>query len=157
MKISGATIPKPQVEVVVFTRGEQRIVFKAAPVTDFTDFEKLCPMPAPPIMLKKGGIKVQDVEDKDYKAAVERWATLRTDWMMLKSLQATDNLQWDTVDMSNCDTWSNYRTELETCLSQIEMGAIVRIVVDACGLNQKKIDDATKDFLAGQVETPTTP
>lgn len=151
MKINGNANLKPHIEIVVIPRGGNDLVFKAQPVTDFDDFLKLCPMPLPPKIVRKGGAVGEDVEDANYKASIEVWATSRTDWMILKSLQATEGLEWETVNMSDCSTWTNYRKELETSgLTGIEVNRIIQAVVDACGLNQKKIDEATARFLAGQ-------
>jgi hypothetical protein len=152
MKIKGRKLDKPQVEVCVIPRHDGDIVFKAQPVVDFTDFVALCPMPQAPVILKRGGTESRDVEDKDYKAALDKWAEQRTDWMIIKSLQATEELEWETVNVSDPSTWSNFRLEFEKSgLTGIEVNAVISIVIDACGLNQKKIEEATKRFLAGQV------
>lgn len=151
MKIHGKKIDRPEIGVVAIPRRDGDLIFMAQPVTEFEDFLKLCPMPLPPTITRKGGAQAHDVEDKDYKAAMDVWATQRTDWMIIKSLQATETLEWETVNLSDCSTWKNYQKEFEgSGLTSIEINSIVQIVIDACGLNQKKIDEATKRFLAGQ-------
>lgn len=156
MKFNGKPIPKILHEIVVIPRKSGDMVYRAAPVTDFSDFNKLCPQPQPPKIMRKGGITVEDVEDKEYKAAIMAWAGYRTDWLIIKSLQATPELEWETVNLSDSSTWVNFRKEFEDSgLTAVEVGMIIQCVVDACGLNQKKIDEATKAFLAGQAETPS--
>lgn len=151
MKINGRKLDKPQIEVCVIPRRDGDLIFKAQPIVDFTDFVALCPMPIPPTVIRKGGEKGQDVEDPAYKEALNTWAKQRTDWMILKSLAATDDLEWETVKLNDPSTWGNYAKEFETSgLNPAEVNSIINIVVDACGLNQKKIDEATKRFLAGQ-------
>jgi hypothetical protein len=71
--------------------------------------------------------------------------------MILKSLSATEGLEWEQVDMSKPETWHNYGDELVSSgFSPAEIFAITEAVMTACGLNQKKIDEATERFLAGQ-------
>jgi hypothetical protein len=151
MKMFGKKNLKPDVEIAVVPRREGNLVFKAQPVTEFDDFDKLCPMPQAPIIQKRGGEESRNVEDVAYKASLDAWATMRTDWMIVKSLQATEGLEWETVNLAECSTWTNYKTELMASgLTPIEINTVIQAVVDACGLNQKKIDEATKSFLAGQ-------
>ena len=103
--------------------------------------------------MKPGGAQSQDVENPKYKKALDDWAGQKTHWMILKSLSATEGLEWDTVDMSKPETYENYIKELEDCgLTAIEVSKLFEIIQTACGLNQDKIDEATAAFLAGQVE-----
>lgn len=150
MKINGQPINKPEDEIVVIPRRTGDLVFKARSV-DFADFIKMMPQPTPPMVIMKGGAKSHNIEDKDYKKAMEVWATQRTNWMIIKSLEATEGFEWETVKLEDPSTWGNFQKEFEDSgLTAVEINAIVSIVLDACGLNQKKIDEATKRFLAGQ-------
>jgi hypothetical protein len=98
-----------------------------------------------------GGIQSQDIENADYKRKMHDWSMRKYDWMVLKSLQATEELEWETVNISEPSTWSGWRKEMESAgLSNMEVSRIEGIVIDACGLNQSKIDEATKRFLADQ-------
>jgi hypothetical protein len=151
MKISGKEIKKQGIEIIVFPRQDGDIVFKAKPVTNFEDFDKLCPRPLPPDLLKPGGIHVQDIEHPEYKKNLNVWAEKRSNWMLIQSLSATDNLTWDTINLSDSDTWKNFGKEIEDSgLSNLEMQKLFEIVIIACGLTQSKIEEATKRFLAGQ-------
>jgi hypothetical protein len=153
MKIKGKTIEQPAEEVIVFPRKSGNLVFKAKPVKNYEDFEKICPTPVPESILKPGGVQSQDVENPKYKKELDDWAACKTHWMILKSLSATPDLEWDTVDMSKPETYANYVKELEECgLTAIEVSKLFEIIQVACGLNQDKIDEATAAFLAGQVE-----
>lgn len=152
MKIAGKKIEANAVEVVVIPRQEGNIIIKAAPVTNFAEFDKLYPMPLPPTVLRPGGIKSENVEDPTYKAATATWAKAKTDWMIITSLKATEDLVWETVDYADMSTWGNYAAELETTFKPAEAAAIINAVVEACGLSNKKIEDATKSFLAGQAQ-----
>lgn len=155
MKIAGRIFTGPRVETVVLPRQDGDIVIKAKAVLDFDEFEKLCKAPEPPMMMKPGGEQLPLLDDKDYLKKLEAYADKKTNWMMLKSLEATEGLEWETVDFNDPDTWGNYQEELKKAgFSFAEVGTIVRLVSDACGLNQSKIEEATKSFLAGQVDQP---
>jgi len=153
MKIKGKSIDQPSEEVIVFPRGDGNLVFRAKPVTNYKDFDKICPEPKPRGTMKPGGVVSQDIEDPEYKKAMEDWATSKTHWMILKSLEATEDLEWETVNMSDPSTYENYVKELEESgLTAVEASKLFEIVQVACGLNQDKIDEATKAFLAGEVD-----
>jgi hypothetical protein len=150
MKINGKQISGPATEVVVIPRGSEELVIRAQAVLDFADLEKLNPMPQPPFKLLPGGETQQNVEDPDYQKRMLEWAQQKTDWMILKSLSATEGLDWETVQMDDPKTWCNYRKELDTTFTPGEMSKILEAVMTACGLNQSKIEEATKRFLATQ-------
>lgn len=153
MKINGKKLDGPNIEVVVIPRQSGDLVFRAQAVLDYTDCDKLNPMPQPPKALLPGGRVQENVEDPKYKKAVDDWAVRKFYWMFIKSLEATEGLEWETVDLSKPETWENYKTEMKTAgLSPGEIGRIEMCVTDACGLNQSKIDEATKRFLAGQAQ-----
>lgn len=153
MKLHGRKLNKPDFEVCVIPRAGSDLVFKAQPVMDFDAFNKLCPMPTPPSITRPGGVTSQDVEDPEYKVALDAWAANRTDWMIIQSLNATEGIEWEGVNNSDPSTWKNFRTEFETSgLTAVEINAVINAVIEACGLNSKKIEEATKRFLAGQTQ-----
>ena len=155
MKIKGKKLDGPSIEVVVIPRQSGELVFKAQAVLDYTDCDKLNPMPQPPKKLLAGGEVQENVEDPKYIEAVDQWATRKFYWMLLKSLEATDGLEWETVKLNKPETWELYKTEMQAAgLSPGEIARIEMCVTDACGLNQTKIDEATKRFLAGQAQDP---
>lgn len=155
MKIKGIKFDGPREEVVVIPRSSGDIVFKARAVMDYSDFDKINPRPEPPIKILPGGVKSQNVEDPVYLKKVSEWAEQKTNWMILQALEATPDLEWETVDKADPKTWGNFRTELEKAgFSQYEIAKIIGCVIDACGLNQSKIDEATDRFLASQREKP---
>src|SRR5216684_11348 len=118
MKIKGRSIKGPNRDFVVIPRpkgpdGEnQDIVFEAEAVLDYGDFEKLCPVPMPPIVTRPGNIQSENVEDPDYKKKLAQHNRQRYDWMVLQSLQITEGLEWEQVKADDPETWSNYEAEL---------------------------------------------
>lgn len=148
MKLGGSKLEGPRIETVVIPFNGKDLVFKAQLVRGYDDFEKMCPLPTPPQILKPGGIKSYDTEDSSYKLKLKEYSNLRSDWLILKSLSVTPNLEWETVDMSKPETWKNFHTELGASgLSAAERSRIIEVVLDANGLDQSKIDEATKRFL----------
>lgn len=151
MKLGGSKFDGPRIETVVIPFGGKELVFKAQLVKNFDDFEKMCPRPQPPMLLKPGGVKTFDVESPDFKAKLNEYADLRSDWLILKSLSATPDLEWETVDMSKPETWNGFHKELEsTGLSSAEHSKIIEAVLNANGLDQSKIDIATQRFLMAE-------
>jgi len=157
MKMHGKKIEGPNVETVVIPRSDPSpdLVFKAAAVLDYDEFEAILPAPEPPIIVRPGGEQTKNIDDPKYLEKVSSYGDKRTHWMILTSLKATDGLEFETVKMSDPETWINYREEMKAAgLSPFEVSKVIGAVIDACGLNQVKIDEATKRFLAGQVATP---
>jgi hypothetical protein len=153
MKIQGQkVVAPPKEEIVVIPRDGGDLIFKACMIESYEDFDKLCPRPEPPSKMIKGGKQQSFPDDPKYLERLHKWAANRAHWMFIKSLEPSE-IEWETVDLSNPDTWENYQTEMEESgLSQIEQIRVMQIIQDANGLNQSKIDEATERFLAGQQE-----
>lgn len=150
MKINGKELSGPQTEVVVIPRGADEIVMKAQAVLDFSEHDKINPEPKAPTKLLPGGEVQQLLDDPGYQKRLTEWASQKSAWMILKSISATPGLTWDTVKPTEPATWANYRKELEATFAPAELNKILEAVMTACGLNQSKIEEATKRFLAGQ-------
>ena len=150
MKINGKIIEGPTPEVIVIPKGTEEFVFKALPVLNYDEFDKICPVPNPPEIMKPGGKKTLDYEDKAYDKLLTDWAMRKNDWTALQSLSVTEGLEWETVAEGDPDTWVNFRQELRIIFTEAEIMLITDLVNIANGLDQKKIDEATKRFLAGQ-------
>ena len=158
MKINGVKVMGAFEEVVVFPRtGTPNLVFKARAVLDYDKFEKLCPEPKAPMILFAGASQPsENVEDVNYVKAFDEWAEMKTSYMVLNSLKATPNLEWETVT-SDPATWKNYQKEMkEAGLSPAEQGRVILCVSVANGLDQSKIDEATESFLVAQAALADT-
>ena len=149
MKIKGQKLYKRAAAVIVFPRVGGDLVFKAGPVVDDREFLELCPEPTKYQKIFPGGKRVEDLDNKDYKESIKQWGRKKLAWLVLKSLEYTDDLEWDDIDMQDSNTWTRYEDELkEAGFSNVEQVALVNTVMDACGLNQSKITEATERFLA---------
>ncbi len=153
MKIQGKKIEGSNVVLCIIPRDNaEDIIFKCAAVLNMDDFNKLCPSPKIPTKMIKGGKIVEDIEAPAYKAQMNDYATKRISFMILKSLQATEGLEFETVSMSDHTTWENYQKELkDSGFSDVEVMRIVNAVMTANCLNENKIEEARTAFLASQL------
>lgn len=151
MKMFGKKVEGANVVTKVFPRdnGEQ-IVIRAKAIYDYKQFEDSIPVPEPYQISKPNGQTEYDFEDKKYKQELEEYFLKKSYWMALKSLEATEGLEWETVDLSDSDTWGNYLAELQTCFTPQELDLVATCILDACGLNRAKIEEATESFLKGR-------
>lgn len=156
MKIAGIEPkpPKPLVIVIPLDR-DQRLVFKCKAVLSYDEFDSLVPKPTPEVRNygpNDGGIKVM-ADDPKYLEKLNEWSRMKTDWTIIQSLTATEDLEWSSVDMGKPETWHKYTEELKAAgLSDYYIGAINGTAIEACGLSQMAIDEATNNFLASQAE-----
>ena len=153
IKIRGTEIKGPMVETIVIPRqpeGED-IIFKAQAVLDMGEFEKVCPMPQPPVILKRGLGKVEDTEDKNFKLAQQQYGKLRIAYMVVQSLKATEGLEWGRVKDNDPGSWLLWEDELkESGFSQIERQRIANGVFAANALNEEKMKEARERFFTGE-------
>jgi len=169
MKLKGQQVKGAYVETVVIPRTPSVVVredgskeevpnyhvFKLAAVLDYDDFEKLCPQPDPPLIQYPGGKTGKNVEDSKYKKAQYDWSMLRYTWAFLKSLQATPDLEWETVDYGKPETWQNYEKELKDAgFSVNEIGRIITGFHIANNMDETKMEAARKHFLAQEQVQP---
>jgi hypothetical protein len=154
MKIAGldpTTLPVE--EVLVLPRGEQQIVFRATGLKDMEGFKKLSPEPVAPVKLTKQG-KVADTEDKGYQEVLENYNKRRIAYIVVSSLQPSE-IEWDTVELSNPATWTNWETDLKSAgFSDIECSRVLALVLEANCLDETKLRKARELFLRGTPEVP---
>jgi len=142
-------IPPLLVEIVVLPREGEDMVFKARGVLnpDYEEFEKLCPAPVPPwITLKDDPQPRADITDPEYLAAQKEHSANRFYFMCLKSLSATEDLEWETVKINDPKTWKLIDKELKSVLTSAEYVRVVRAVHIANGLDDTKIEAAKTRF-----------
>jgi hypothetical protein len=155
MKLDGKKIEGPNEEIIIIPRsGEDgNIVFKARALLNLDDFDRLCPRPTPRKVRNRDGSIREDRDNADFKVKLETYANRHFAYMVIKSLEATENLEWEEVDINNPTTWTKYEEELkESGFSQIEINRIITGVMTANCLNEAKLEEARNSFLAGQRE-----
>lgn len=152
MKLHGVQFEGPTVEIVPIFRNGKEVIISAQAVLNYSEFDAVCPRPKPPEIMRPGGIKEADLTNQNYLKALDEWSMHRTEWLYLKSLSATPGLEWDTVDMTKPNTWGNYEEEMKKSFTDAERVRIMNAVLAAQGLNNDRIEEARKRFLAGQAE-----
>lgn len=150
MKYKGQSVKGKNKEIIPIPREGGDIVFIAEAVKTWDEFETLVSEPQPPEIIKAGGVRIKDKKDPKFLKALDDFNEKRTNYLILMSLQATEDLEWETVDLSNPETWANYRKELEDSdFSEIEIGRIITGVMRANSLDETMIEEARNHFLHG--------
>jgi hypothetical protein len=157
MKIGGRLIKAPSpVEVTIFRENEQgqpdNFVFICGPVLDYGPFEKICPLPKPPLVMVPGKDSYPNLKDNTYQKAVEQRSERRIQYLILTSLAATPDLVWDTVDINKPDTWENYDKELTLFLTPKEKEKVIGGVFDANIPSENRRKEAIENFTPTQAE-----
>lgn len=168
MRHKGKSLKGPKTETLVIPReptyqegsgaGEKiridnDVVFIAQAVLDFDEFEVIDPPPVPPNMIRPGNPPQQtpNTEDPDYKEHVHRWAKRKRDWMVLKSLAPSPDIEWEQVNMLVPDTYHLYYEELkESGFNQQEINLIVGLALKVNSVDEDKMEEARQRFLASQ-------
>ena len=151
MKIKGKKIEGSNREYVIIPRGQSDdIVLVVEAILDMGTFEKLCPLPKPP-MRKIDGIDIPQISDKSYLQRVNKHSEERLAWRVITSLAATEDLEWETVDLNDSRTWSRFRQEMQDAgFSSMEVNRVVGAVVSVNALDEAKIQEARDRFLRSQ-------
>lgn len=149
MKYKGKKIEGRNADILVLEKGGEQIVFKAEALMNYKEFDKICPTPEPPERLLPGGIRKKNERDPKYIKAMDDYAEYRVNYMMLKSLQATKDLEWETVDIIKPETYGNWQIELEQAgFSEIERMRIMQLCTRVNALDDNMLDEAKESFLA---------
>jgi len=159
MKIAGIDLGQPSDVIIPIIRGEQEVIFKAACIVNMDELDKILIEPKPPQRMMRGETVATSVfDDPKYIKEMNVFSKRRIAWMVAKSLLATDNLEWETVDLQNPETFENYETELKTGgFNEFQIGSLVRGVMEANGLSESRVQEARNRFLATQRQGLDTP
>ena len=153
MKIHGMKVEPPKPITIPIPRinekGEEYFIeIRIAPVLDFTEFEKICPPVEPKMKTDPSGVSTP-VFDAEYKKDMSARIMLQVSWMAIKSLEATEGLEWETVKMDDPSTWEKYPEEMrESGFSYTEISHLVDQITSLSGVNTHNMDEARKRFLA---------
>lgn len=147
MQYAGKKLRRHEKDVIVIPRGEENIIIHVQCVADYSPFEAMCPEPQPPMRTKPGEDPFPLYDAPEYKQKMNEWSERRSAWMILQSLRATEDIQWEKVKSDDPSTWELYKEELQECFSEVEMMLILNKIIDVCGLNTQKIEAATADFV----------
>lgn len=154
MRLKGKKIESRNVEYIVIPRTNREgqsedIVLKAQAILSFEDFDKMCPMPEPKTAVMPGGETKLLTEEPAYKESMDKYGRRKMQYLTIKSLEATEGLEWETVKINDPTTWDNIETELQASgFSAIEVGRIQQGIAKANALSDEKLEEARERFLA---------
>lgn len=149
MKINGKKIHGANIDYVVFPRGSEQIVFKIQALADMKAFEALVPTPKPGTKMIPGGMQVEDRDDVRFKTETKTYSELRFAYTCLASMAATEGLEWETVKLSDPNTWLGWEKELlDSGFNQNEINYLQYKIIGVNSLNQEKLEEARASFLA---------
>jgi len=149
MRINGVEVSGPNEEILVLPRKDQNIVFRAVAIPSFEEFEAQVPTPKAPGIRTKDGFKL-DEKDPTYRQQKAVYSEKKIAYMVVRSLEPS-NIEWETVNIDKPNTWLNWSEELKNAgFSEIEIGRIQNLVLQANSLDESKIEAARKDFLLGE-------
>lgn len=154
MKIAGVELTEELRElnedVLVLPRGKRQIVFTARALPDLDELDNLVPQPKPRKVFIKGKGWVLDEDNDDYKTSMSNYGKLRVAYFVIASLRPSE-IEWDTVDESKPSTWVNWENDLKSNgFTQQECNLILQFCFEVNQLDEKKLEAARRNFLAGQ-------
>lgn len=152
MKINGKKLSETNRETVVLPRPNGDLVFVAAAVLNTDEFDALVPEPKPPFIRRPGKEEAEpDFSDKEYRMKIVKRMQSQTIWLIIKSLGATPNLEWESVDPLKPETWDKLDEEFTASgINNVERGLIYSAVMRANSLDEKYLEKAKTRFFASQ-------
>lgn len=155
MRLNGLAFEGPNEEILVLPRNGVDLVFKARAVLSYDKFDAMCPKPVPKKIKKPSGEESLRTDEPNYIKAIESWATSRTNYTIIESLKATPGLEWEKIKDDDPQSWGLYEEELKKAyFGEREIMKIISLVWAANGVDDFKLEEARKRFLAGQAEQP---
>lgn len=147
MRIDGVQVDGLNEDVLVLPRAAGNVVFKGRAVESYDEFDTLCPIPMPPVMMTRKG-KKNDVEDAGYKQMLVNYQLKRMAWMVIKTLEPA-NIEWDTVVVTEPKTWTKWVDDMAKVLSPGEQRRLLDFILEVNCLDERKVAAARADFLLG--------
>jgi hypothetical protein len=153
MKLKGEVLSEINRVTLVLPRGEKEIAFTFAAIMDDSEFEKLCKKPEPPMSQKPGSPPFKNFEHPSYVKALEEWTKNYTFYLWIKSMSATEGLEFEKVKLGDPTTWPLIEKELEDAgFNKTERGRMLNAALEANSLSDGSIERARKRFFARVAE-----
>jgi len=149
MKYKGKKLEGRNTDFIVFNKDGIKVQIKAEAVPDFKEFNKLCPLPEPPVKFRPGGKKEVNIKDPEYLKAIDDYALKKTNYTICKSLMINEDIEWEYIDIQNPETYSKWETEFtESGFTEVETTRILGLCIQVNNLDDGLMDQAKEDFLA---------
>lgn len=160
MKVKGQTVerkaaifPDPD-RPLTFKRGKMRLAFLAQPVWDFDEFEELVPMPVNKKMRfnkDAPGGKEPDPNNPAHKDAMRLYGRKRWGYTILKTLEPSPDLEWETCSLADPTTWDKAEAELAETLANYEFAKVMKLIDEANALDDEKLEANAEDFFRARL------
>lgn len=159
MKLKGHDLTRKSIQIVPVPQGYDSetgeklpdIIFRCRKLLSYKEFDSLVKVPEAPHVIKPGNVKEYNFDDPTYQAKMRKFERARYDYLVLKSLEATEELTWETVKMSDPQTWSNWETELEAAgFALQDINRIQDGVLAANSISPALVEEALQNFLRGR-------
>jgi hypothetical protein len=147
MKVNGVTAQPRAREVLVFERpatGDIAFEFRQVNSQDLEDLEILCPRPPAPGQFTREGF-VADEKDKGFQKTLKIWRNQRNAFVYIRSLEPS-NIEWDSVNEDDCNTWLNFEKDIRAVLSPFEVGQLVAALDGINSLSEARLEAARQAF-----------
>ncbi len=147
MKLGNRKESRMRIVLALPRPGEEDLVFVLTPVESYDEFNRLCPLPEAPVLIKAGGVKEPDTENATYVEQLETYVRLQSSYIFIESLKHTPDLAFESIDPEKPSTWGNYRQEmLDFGLGDQEILRILRAVQGANSLDDGLVDEARNRY-----------
>jgi len=156
MKINGKKLSGPNKVTVVLPRDGGDLAFIAKGVLDYDEFNKLCPLPVPPSIRRKGDdFSTPDYSAPDYQEKISKYGAEKSAWMIIKSLEDTEGLEFESIKMDDHTTWTGvYKEFKDSGLCDMEITRLIDGVMEANSLSDERVEEARSRFLASKLQVP---
>lgn len=150
MKLKGIKLVAPAPTPIAIQHGQETVVLLCRVLTkvDWDKHDKLNPSPEPiKLNIPGGGIKL-DTDSEEYKKAVDVNIDKRLAYMVIASLDSNEDIQFETVNLDDSSTWTNYRDEMrEAGFTDAMIGNLVNQCINVNTFDPKLIEAAKQSFL----------
>lgn len=154
MRINGKRVEGVNEVEIIIPRGNDisnAIVLRARAIQDWEILDKLLPQPKPRVKILPGGKRELDEKSEEYIKRREVYFTRRSTWIVIESLKATPDLEWEQIDPGKPETWDRFEDEMkEAGFSFVETQRIIMECMSVNALNESMLDKARADFLSFQ-------
>lgn len=150
MKMPGLDKPEPNTRILVFKRPAGKwLTFTVKAVERFDEFQKLCPTKKPGWEMDASGKKTYQTNTPEYQKYLAAQNKKFEDWLIIESITEPSQIEWDTVDRSNPETYANWETEfIQMGISAGERRRIQMAVEEINNITDQSLQDTAADFLS---------
>jgi hypothetical protein len=151
MKVNGIQLQGLRtIEVYLPVNGGEVVCFKFRPLRSDENFEDVMPRPKAPTRILPGNKVMHATDDPTYKKMLGEWIVKKFNWEFLKSIDVTEDLHFETVDLNDPSTWDNWRKEMMEYFGEGLTVKVFQGYLDAQYIDEEQMEKARARFLTGR-------